>query len=1414
MGRTSVPKKPTYKVSIHETLASVLEMGELAEQSGGELQVAWRPVWCAGSEIGEDGVKRFHHFASVRCKCPPGPQIQALWADADEVALLGGRGSAKGQPMWAKVLTPRGWAEMRDIKVGTQICNPDGTLAKVIQIHPLGVKKIFRVTTSDGGVTHVTDDHRWLAKLTMRNPYKAECKYYPFGDNDGVNARIYTTEFLAKHLEQERDKNHRLRSNVLIPLTKPTVCFKHAKSKPWETVHPYLIGVLIGDGCLTQSVRFSSADPHIVDRVTYFNNHGKVVDDEGYNYRIASDGALEKELQKLGLYGKPAHEKSIPDGYLWAPVEQRLELLRGLMDTDGSADKQGHLSYCTTSEQLAKDVKHLVESLGGRVSTSKPTIGRYKKDGETIDCRVHWKLYIQAPRPSEFFSLPRKKALCRDIFNGGVSELQRRIVSIEYVGDEEAQCISVDHPNQLYITDDHIVTHNSEATFGFLLKGNFKPTGHPCDVTYVNHPDYRFLVLRSTSEDLEEYFTRFKQIAEPMGGHFTENPRRCKFPSGAEGLFFHMGDDTWRKAQGRSFVRIVMEEATHVGEKVLIEFIKANRTKHEKHMKCQIMLTANPNGPGLAWVNARYRYPMGGSVPLPSNKVYTCPYTGRTRVYIHSTADDNPYFLQGSASYIKALDSLKTHDETEYRRMRLGDFDCVEGAFFCCDEDTDILTSSGFKPICSVEKGEMVATMPPSGEAYFAPCSEAVSFEYDGDMIECDQKMVNFKVTPNHRMYCEVDNNNGLSGVHSFIEAQHLTPRTNHVRSREFVDAGDESPVRIEWTNLRECERISVRCTVCGSEFETKGRRPKATCSMKCTGYLRGRFNGGYACKYTAVPSIARGAKTVLELSRADYCALLGWYIAEGCLAKNNKYGNIVSISQQDPPNAHKVREIASLLDRLGLSYKYKDNRFFRIYSKALYNHFLPLGRSHEKYIPEWVFSSSKKCLLALFNALIDGDGHRSKSREGGLCYFTTSKKLAGDVQRLAVLLGYGVNLSPRNREHWQRPGYWLGITQNHAGTRVWGDRLQRVHYKGKVGCVTVEPHHTILIRRQGKLLWTGNSGFRKQHRESEPENALHVVKPFNLAPWWPRAIGLDWGYSHPAGAVFACWTPQGQLVLYREMKVSKMTPKEVGAELARKAFKDLEGLPSKHMMVYLSHDAFHRESGPTSEADQIAEGIGEVLGADAAFVYAPNEDEKTLAPEAAWASVRQRQASVGNKVVLTLVPAGGGNKRRMGYNLMRDYMRWTPLVEKQFDEQYAAMLMQREGALAYAKYKIECDKAAQEKLPVLQIFSTLPHLIQEIEAMQEDPKNTEQPLKQDGDDLVDAGVHVVANFRRTEEDVPRDVQIQMKMQALHPSVNGTAKVMAARHWESELGSKGGGSFSLPRAAGPTRRHWMAGRVN
>ena len=560
----------------------------------------------------------------------------------------------------------------------------------------------------------------------------------------------------------------------------------------------------------------------------------------------------------------------------------------------------------------------------------------------------------------------------------------------------------------------------TDCTFGFILKGNFDNTGKPADVTYINDPHYTFLVLRRTAADLDEWFRRFKLIAEPMGAKFTENPMRVRFGSGAEGYFGHMADDSYMKYQGKQFIRIVVEEASHIDEQIFVDLTLNNRSKYA-HLRPQIMLTANPNGPGLKWLNARFRYPHGGAQSWRSGKQYNCPVTGKTRVWIHSTADDNPYFLQGNQSYIKTLEQLKLRSESEYRRMRWGDFDSVDGQFF---------------------------------------------------------------------------------------------------------------------------------------------------------------------------------------------------------------------------------------------------------------------------------------------------------------------------------------------------------------------------------------------------------SAFRKRHRLDEPENALHVIEPYALAPWWPRAIGLDWGYSHPSGIVFACWTPSGQMVLYREMKLAKMTPAELGAELARRAIDDLAGLPSKHMFVHLSHDAFHRESGPISEADQIAQGIAAVLGSDAAFVYSPTEEEKRMDPDAAWESVKRRQTQAGRKTVLTLIPAGGTNKRRMNYNRMRDYLRWTPLVEKTFNADYAAEILTREGALAYSRYKAECDKAQDEKLPVLQIFNTLPCLIQEIEAMQEDPKNTEVPLKQDGDDLADACTHVIGGFNRQSESIPRDVQLQMKMDALHPNVGAQGKVMAARHWEYELGKQNTGAFNIPRSAGPTRRHWAAGRVN
>lgn len=102
---------------------------------------------------------------------------------------------------------------------------------------------------------------------------------------------------------------------------------------------------------------------YIISRCTYF-----VSGHEGDNAKVGS--LVRKELDRLGLFGKKSIDKFIPKDYLYGSYEQRLWLLRGLMDTDGSASKS-YCTYATISEHLANDVCELVHSLGGCVIMSR-----------------------------------------------------------------------------------------------------------------------------------------------------------------------------------------------------------------------------------------------------------------------------------------------------------------------------------------------------------------------------------------------------------------------------------------------------------------------------------------------------------------------------------------------------------------------------------------------------------------------------------------------------------------------------------------------------------------------------------------------------------------------------------------------------------------------------------------------------------------------------------------------------------------------------------------------------------------------------------------------------------------------------------------------------------------------------------
>ena len=364
--------------------------------------------------------------------------------------LKGPAGTSKAQPLDAKILTPNGWTTMGELKVDDYVISVHGTPIKVLSIHPQGEKEVYKVTFSDGSYTECCDDHLWSVKTEHhRNYIKKENGKKIKAEHEGIVLPL--KEIKTKLLARGN------RKNFSIPIVN-AVNFDNKK----YIIHPYLLGALIGDGGLTHGVRFSSNDENIINKIkTLLPENHSLNHVDKCDYRIVGDNKnnlILKEIKNLNLFGKLSEEKFIPKEYLFLDVDSRIELLRGLMDTDGHVSGGGHSCvFTTTSEQLKNDFTELVNSLGGIVKTTKyKNYFKYKgikKQGLDSYCN-----HISLPPNINPFFLERK---AKKVVPKTKYKPVRYITSVELVGRKECQCILVDHPKHLYVTDNYIVTHNT-----------------------------------------------------------------------------------------------------------------------------------------------------------------------------------------------------------------------------------------------------------------------------------------------------------------------------------------------------------------------------------------------------------------------------------------------------------------------------------------------------------------------------------------------------------------------------------------------------------------------------------------------------------------------------------------------------------------------------------------------------------------------------------------------------------------------------------------------------------------------------------------------------------------------------------------------------------------------------------------
>jgi ATP-dependent Clp protease ATP-binding subunit ClpC len=390
--------------------------------------------------------------------------------------LIGEPGVGKAQPLDAKILTPNGWTTMGEINIGDEVLTPEGKTTKVIGVYPQGEKDIYRLTFKDGRSTEACGEHLW--------------KVYgiPEGKSRKKGWSILNTLDIKDKIE-----------NTTYKLKLPLVSENIIKNENLDyVIDPYLMGLLLGDGhfgkyelsLTTDDIEIAENVEEIIGSDYKLTVNGDGIKTNTFRINISEDKLIEKrtryykndrihplleETDLLHLTETKSNNKFIPEKYKNGSLTQKISLIQGLMDSDGTVTKTGTLQYSSVSYKLIKDMQELIWSIGGVASISdKQTTYTYK--GVKKLGQVSYILSIRYHSPKNLFLLERKKEKAPSNYQY-TKTLKNNIVKIELIGKKEAKCIMIEDDNHLYITDNYIVTHNTSIIEGLaqLIKDGNAP---------------------------------------------------------------------------------------------------------------------------------------------------------------------------------------------------------------------------------------------------------------------------------------------------------------------------------------------------------------------------------------------------------------------------------------------------------------------------------------------------------------------------------------------------------------------------------------------------------------------------------------------------------------------------------------------------------------------------------------------------------------------------------------------------------------------------------------------------------------------------------------------------------------------------------------------------------------------------
>jgi anaerobic ribonucleoside-triphosphate reductase len=400
----------------------------------------------------------------------------------------------------------------------------------------------------------------------------------------------------------------------------------------------------------------------------------------------------------------------------------------------------------------------------------------------------------------------------------------------------------------------------------------------------------------------------------------------------------------------------------------------------------------------------------------------------------------------------------------------------------CYDGKTEVLTENGWRFFKDVNKNEKVFTLTEHNEIELHKPARVFEYDYDSEMYHFKTRSFDLLVTPNHRMVVD----NTWTKERKFVEAQDFVPNTHRIPKQGIWNCEKKKYFELPSVLILSGSGPASRFSDEELEVIKVAKR-----EGKSIYQLAEKFNCDPVTIYNIYTNSMYGNKErvrvrheapPLKIQMDDWLKFFGFWLAEGCtdnekIAKNHGYRVVIS-----QINKQKRKEIRRVLDSLPFNYMVEGETNFVICNKQLWMYLKQFGNAYTKFIPREIKELERKKLKILFDWMIKGDGHERKST-GQINYWTSSKKLADDVQEVALKLGWLATIRAENnnisdingRKITSRTIYTIGVHRKSRHFRLRETSIHKEQYKGKVYCLEV-PNHTLYVRRNGKPCWCGNS--------------------------------------------------------------------------------------------------------------------------------------------------------------------------------------------------------------------------------------------------------------------------------------------------------------------------------------------------